>query len=437
MSLPLPSLMRPSSSLSQAKRRANALLLAALAGFLLTSLLPINPWTAFCKAVSEAALVGALADLFAVTALFRRIPIPWLSRHTAVIPRNKDRIGTNLALFVEDKFLSKDTLLLLMRQHDPVQKVAHWLAQESNARHISDLLRRALIGALEISDDQEIQKFIRQSAHTLIDQLNLAELSAHMLEQLVKDGRHQELLDACIVHVQVQLQNEDTRQAVAEKLAQWLKQEYSLLETLHLTHLLSAKLASKLAEMLATVLKEISTSDTHDLRQYINRQIAILISRLQHDENWQSRLDEFRVQLKQDSALNQYISDLWRTTRLHLLEQLRHTDSNLGIKLQQACLWVAEQILQQEALKASLQKHLENIAANLAPEFSAFLSRHIINTVHGWDAQETSLQIEHNIGKDLQSIRVSGTVVGGLLGGLLYALTLLGQQLQHLWSTTP
>lgn len=429
--------MRPSSSLSQAKRRANALLLAALAGFLLTSLLPINPWTAFCKAVSEAALVGALADLFAVTALFRRIPIPWLSRHTAVIPRNKDRIGTNLALFVEDKFLSKDTLLLLMRQHDPVQKVAHWLAQESNARHISDLLRRALIGALEISDDQEIQKFIRQSAHTLIDQLNLAELSAHMLEQLVKDGRHQELLDACIVHVQVQLQNEDTRQAVAEKLAQWLKQEYSLLETLHLTHLLSAKLATKLAEMLATVLKEISTSDTHDLRQYINRQIAILISRLQHDENWQSRLDEFRVQLKQDSALNQYISDLWRTTRLHLLEQLRHTDSNLGIKLQQACLWVAEQILQQESLKASLQKHLENIAANLAPEFSAFLSRHIINTVHGWDAQETSLQIEHNIGKDLQSIRVSGTVVGGLLGGLLYALTLLGQQLQHLWSTTP
>lgn len=429
--------MRPSSSLSQAKRRANALLLAALAGFLLTSLLPINPWTAFCKAVSEAALVGALADLFAVTALFRRIPIPWLSRHTAVIPRNKDRIGTNLALFVEDKFLSKDTLLLLMRQHDPVQKVAHWLAQESNARHISDLLRRALIGALKISDDQEIQKFIRQSAHTLIDQLNLADLSAHMLEQLVKDGRHQELLDACIVHIQVQLQNEDTRQAVAEKLAQWLKQEYSLLETLHLTHLLSAKLATKLAEMLATVLKEISTSDTHDLRQYINRQIAILISRLQHDENWQSRLDEFRVQLKQDSALNQYISDLWRTTRLHLLEQLRHTDSNLGIKLQQACLWVAEQILQQEALKASLQKHLENIAANLAPEFSAFLSRHIINTVHGWDAQETSLQIEHNIGKDLQSIRVSGTVVGGLLGGLLYALTLLGQQLQHLWSTTP
>lgn len=429
--------MRPSSSLSQAKRRANALLLAALAGFLLTSLLPINPWTAFCKAVSEAALVGALADLFAVTALFRRIPIPWLSRHTAVIPRNKDRIGTNLALFVEDKFLSKDTLLLLMRQHDPVQKVAHWLAQESNARHISDLLRRALIGALEISDDQEIQKFIRQSAHTLIDQLNLADLSAHMLEQLVKDGRHQELLDACIVHIQVQLQNEDTRQAVAEKLAQWLKQEYSLLETLHLTHLLSAKLATKLAEMLATVLKEISTSDTHDLRQYINRQIATLISRLQHDENWQSRLDEFRVQLKQDSALNQYISDLWRTTRQHLLEQLRHTDSNLGIKLQQACLWVAEQILQQEALKASLQKHLENIAANLAPEFSAFLSRHIINTVHGWDAQETSLQIEHNIGKDLQSIRVSGTVVGGLLGGLLYALTLLGQQLQHLWSTTP
>lgn len=429
--------MRPSSSLSQAKRRANALLLAALAGFLLTSLLPINPWTAFCKAVSEAALVGALADLFAVTALFRRIPIPWLSRHTAVIPRNKDRIGTNLALFVEDKFLSKDTLLLLMRQHDPVQKVAHWLAQESNARHISDLLRRALIGALEISDDQEIQKFIRQSAHTLIDQLNLADLSAHMLEQLVKDGRHQELLDACIVHIQVQLQNEDTRQAVAEKLAQWLKQEYSLLETLHLTHLLSAKLATKLAEMLATVLKEISTSDTHDLRQYINRQIDTLISRLQHDENWQSRLDEFRVQLKQDSALNQYISDLWRTTRLHLLEQLRHTDSNLGIKLQQACLWVAEQILQQEALKASLQKHLENIAANLAPEFSAFLSRHIINTVHGWDAQETSLQIEHNIGKDLQSIRVSGTVVGGLLGGLLYALTLLGQQLQHLWSTTP
>lgn len=425
--------MPPSSSLRQAKRRANALLLAALAGFILTSLLPINPWTAFCKAVCEAALVGALADLFAVTALFRRIPIPWLSRHTAVIPRNKDRIGSNLGLFVEDKFLSKDTLLTLMRRHDPVHKVASWLEQAENARHLSELLRRALAGILEISDDQEIQGFIRKSAHAMIDQLNLADLSAHTLEQLVKDGRHQELLDACIVHIQTQLQNEDTRQAMAEKLALWLKQEYSLLDTLHLTHLLSERLAAKLADMFAAVLKEISTSDTHDLRQYINRQIAELITRLQHDADWQMRIAQFSTQLKQDSTLNLYLNDLWRSTRQHLLDQLRQADSALSLKLQQACLWVGSQVLQHEALKASLEKHIENITANLAPEFARFLSKHIIDTVHGWDAQETSLQIEHNIGKDLQSIRISGTVVGGLLGGLLYALTLLGQYIQGLW----
>lgn len=420
-------------TLKQAKRRANALLLAALSGFVVSTLLPLNPWIAGLKAVCEAALVGALADLFAVSALFRHIPLPFLHKHTAVIPRNKDRIGEQLASFVEDKFLSKDTLLLLIRKHDPVHSVACWLEQPSNARQISALTRRGMIGVLEISDDKDIQQFIRNSFNTLLDQLDLPTLSAELLRQLVKDGRHQELLDACIKHLQIQLQQEQTRVAVANSLANWLKQEYSLLETLHLTGRLSEKLANKLSEHVANVLEQISLSDSHDLRRYANKQVDTLIARLERDPRWQARLDSLIEQLKNESALKQYIDTLWQSTRLSLLEQLHEPNSKLSQNIERTCLWVSSQVLQQENLRASLQNHLETIASNLAPDFSAFLSRHIIDTVHSWDAQETSEQIEQNIGKDLQSIRISGTVVGGLLGGLLYAVTLLGQYLQGFW----
>lgn len=425
--------MKTQHELRQAKWRAHALLLLALSGFVWTSLLAPTAWVAFFKAVSEAALVGALADLFAVSALFRSIPIPWIGRHTAVIPRNKDRIGENLALFVREKFLSKDTLLNLIRQHDPVNMVASWLHRPEHAQKISRILMSTLERMLAIGDDQHIQQFMRQAADTLIDKFDLPEHSAWVLEQLIKDGRHQELLDVCIEQVNLHLQEENTRRLIALQLARWLKQEYKLLDKLKLAGVLGHKLSDKLADILETMLSEIAQSNNHDMRHYLDTAFNRVIEHLRHDPSWKNTLNTLKEQLKQEKALNSYLASLWDSARLWLGEQLQRQESELGKNIEQACVWTANQILQDPLLQGALRHQLENTAAALAPEFATFLSKHIKDTVTGWDAQDLSEQIEQNIGKDLQTIRISGTIVGGALGGVLYALSLFGQHIQTLW----
>lgn len=118
--------------LKRSKRRALWLLLAAVAVFVTTIFLPRGPWIDGVKAVAEAAMVGALADWFAVVALFRRVPIPFVSRHTEIIPQNKDKIADNLAVFVREKFLGPDALAAQIRQHDPAQRLGAWLGEPAN-----------------------------------------------------------------------------------------------------------------------------------------------------------------------------------------------------------------------------------------------------------------------------------------------------------------
>jgi Predicted membrane protein len=147
--------------LKRSKRLALALLLVAAATFVVTLFLPPNFWVPGLKAIAEAAMVGALADWFAVVALFRRVPVPFISRHTAIIPRNKDRIGENLGRFVQEKFLDTDSLLALIRRHDPSQMLAHWLNTPGNADRIGRHLLQVMRGFLDLTDDERIQRFLR------------------------------------------------------------------------------------------------------------------------------------------------------------------------------------------------------------------------------------------------------------------------------------
>ena len=145
--------------LKRSKRLALSLLLIAAATFVVTLFLPPTFWVLGLKAIAEAAMVGALADWFAVVALFRRVPVPFISRHTAIIPRNKDRIGENLGRFVQEKFLDTDSLLALIRRHDPSQLLAQWLNTPGNADRIGRHLLQVMRGFLDLTDDQRIQRF--------------------------------------------------------------------------------------------------------------------------------------------------------------------------------------------------------------------------------------------------------------------------------------
>ncbi len=414
-------------------RRAKRLPLWLLAGaallFIATVLWPLyappSLWTGGLKAISEAAMVGALADWFAVSALFRHVPIPLAGRHTAIIARNKDRIADNLARFVEDKFLDPDSLLALIRRHDPAQSVARWLSNQDNAARLSGYLLQMMQGMLDLADDRHIQQFMRRAIHQAIDKVDLTRSAALILESLTKDNRHQALLDDLLARVMKLINRPATHQLIASQVVSWLKRDHPLKEKVLPGDWLGDKSAQLAANAARSILNDIENDPDHALRHGFNRAVQRLIDRLHHEPEMAQKAEEIKIWLKQDPALNGCIGELWGDLRDWLKQDLQREDSRLHAQVSAAGLWLGSTLMQDRALRASLNQHLEQAVQSASPAFSAFLSRHISDTVKSWDAQSMSQQVELNIGRDLQHIRVNGTLVGGLIGLMLYLLSLL------------
>jgi len=415
--------------LNRMKRLALLLLLLAAATFIVTLFLPPGFWVSGVKAIAEAAMVGALADWFAVVALFRRVPVPFISRHTAIIPRNKDRIGENLGRFVQEKFLDTDSLLNLIRRHDPSNLLAQWLNAPGNADRIGRHLLQVMRGFLDLTDDARIQTFMRRAVHRAIDKVDLSQTSAMVLESLTKNNRHQALLDAAIEQLLKLLHKPATREFIAMQLVRWLKREHPIKAKMLPTEWLGEHSAELVANAVDSLLDDVALDQGHELRLGFNRAVDKLIVKLQNDPEMAERAEEIKGWLKEDASFNRYIGELWNDMRNWLKADLSSDDSRVQEKVRGAALWLGETLAADPALRDSMNQHLEQAARSVAPEFASFLTRHISDTVKSWDARDMSQQIELNIGKDLQFIRINGTLVGGTIGLILYLLSQLPQLL--------
>ncbi|SNY67378.1 DUF445 domain-containing protein [Pantoea sp. GL120224-02] len=411
--------------LKRSKRLALALLLVAAATFVVTLFLPPNFWVLGLKAIAEAAMVGALADWFAVVALFRRVPVPFISRHTAIIPRNKDRIGENLGRFVQEKFLDSDSLLALIRRHDPSQMLAHWLNTPGNADRIGRHLLQVMRGFLDLTDDERIQRFLRRAVHRALDKVDLTQSSALLLDSLTKNNRHQELLDAAVQQLLRLLHKPGTREFIAIQIVRWLKREHPIKAKILPTEWLGEHSADLVANAVDSILDEVAINQGHELRLGFDRAVQRLIEKLKTDPVMAERAEVIKNWLKEDESLNRYIGELWQDLRSWLKADLNSEDSRVQERVRLAALWFGETLAADEALRISMNQHLEDAARSIAPEFAEFLTRHISDTVKSWDAREMSQQIELNIGRDLQFIRINGTLVGGTIGLVLYLLSQL------------
>ncbi|WP_337011125.1 DUF445 domain-containing protein [Pantoea sp. AS142] len=409
--------------LKRTKRLALLLLLLAAATFIVTLFLPPGFWVSGVKAIAEAAMVGALADWFAVVALFRRVPVPFISRHTAIIPRNKDRIGENLGRFVQEKFLDTDSLLNLIRRHDPSNLLAQWLNAPGNADRVGRHLLQVMRGFLDLTDDARIQTFMRRAVHRAIDKVDLSQTSALLLESLTKNNRHQALLDAAIEQLLKLLHKPTTREFIALQLVRWLKREHPIKAKMLPTEWLGEHSAELVANAVDSLLDDVSLDQGHELRLGFNRAVDKLIVKLQNDPEMAERAEEIKGWLKEDASFNRYIGELWNDMRNWLKADLSSDDSQVQEKVRGAALWLGETLAADPALRDSMNQHLEQAARSVAPEFASFLTRHISDTVKSWDARDMSQQIELNIGKDLQFIRINGTLVGGTIGLILYLLS--------------
>jgi uncharacterized membrane-anchored protein YjiN (DUF445 family) len=174
------------------------------------------------KAIAEAAMVGALADWFAVVALFRRVPVPFISRHTAIIPRNKDRIGDNLGQFVQEKFLDTQSLVALIRRYEPAKMIGGWFSQPDNARRVGQHLIQVMSG-FSNSPTTGASSACKRAVHKAIDKVDFTETSAVILESMTRNNRHQVLLDAIINRLITLIQRESSREFIATQVVHWLR----------------------------------------------------------------------------------------------------------------------------------------------------------------------------------------------------------------------
>ena len=393
--------------------------------FVLSFFLPPSWWTGLLKAFAEAAMVGALADWFAVVALFKRVPIPIVSRHTNIIPNNKVKIADNLALFVREKFLDTDSIVRLIQKHDPAQKVADWLVKPANTEQMGNYLVKVALWMLDFTEDTAIQNFLKKAVHTMVGSVDLSKSAGTILESLTKGGRHQELLNEGIYQLAKLLDNEETQATISQGIVDWLKEEYALVEKMLPSELIGRKGADIAVRLAFGILNKVASDPQHPLRQRFDAFTLDFIERLKADPQFSLKSEEIKTYLLNDDTLNNYLKSLWGDLKGWLKADLESPDSTLRTRMQATGAWLGKTLAEDPQLRQSLNDNLELAARAAAPEFAVYLTRHIADTVKNWDSAEMSEQIELNIGKDLQFIRINGTIVGGLIGVILYLLSSL------------
>lgn len=414
--------MDPSIALQRAERRALSFLLVALAIFIATLFMPVHFATGWIRAAAEAAMVGGLADWFAVEALFRRIPIPGLARHTNILIRKKDALGDGLARFVREKFLDTPSVVRLIQQQNPADAVSHWLGSHENTRQLSAVLVKVASGVLDVMNERNVQAFIRRALDTMIDRLDLSQSAAAILDTLTRDGRHQALLDETLDYLVKLLNEPQTREFISARIVDWLKTDHPKKEKVLPSEWLGNKGSDMISAAVTRLLAQMEADESHQLRQAFDRAVAGLIERLKHDAEFQAKLDAFKTQLKGDTALNAYAGGLWNEWRSWVKRDLARDDSVIGVKITGAAAWIGQELARSASLRKALDAQLLDAAERMAPGFADFVTDHIRSTVHGWNAEHLSRQIRLSVGQDLQYIRINGTLVGGLIGAVLYLI---------------
>jgi uncharacterized membrane-anchored protein YjiN (DUF445 family) len=412
------------AELSRSKMLALSLFGAAAALFVITLFLPPSWTTGLLKAFAEAAMIGALADWFAVVALFRRVPIPFVSRHTEIIPKNKVKIADNLALFVREKFLDTESIVSLIRRHDPAKVAADWLVLPQNAARLGDYLVKMASWALDFVEDSAVQRFIGKAVHGVIGSIDFSKSAGMMLEGLTHNRRHQELLNEGIGQLSTLLENEETQQVLAQGIVDWLREDYAFIEKMLPTDAIGRKGAEVAVSMAAKILAKVAEDPDHPLRQRFDTYTEEFVGRLKADPAFLAKGEEVKRYLIEDDTLNGYLKSIWGDLKTWLKNDLHSEDSVLRQRIVASGAWVGRTLAEDPVLRQSLNENMESAARGIAPEFAGFLTAHIADTVKKWDDKEMSDQIELNIGKDLQFIRINGTIVGGMIGVVLY---LLGQ----------
>lgn len=393
-------------------------LLIAMAGLYLAAraLTPVHPIFGFLRAFAEAAMVGGLADWFAVTALFRHplgLPIP----HTAIIPRNKDRIGDNLAAFLRDNFLVPGVVARRMRRLDLASAAGRWLAAPSGGNgRLRRGASRLAADLLEAFDQKRLGGMVKTTIGQRLRALDIAPLLGQALDAAMAKDRHVPLLNGIIRWAGRTLAaNEHLIRAMVHERAGSIMRWTGLDETL----------ANKIIDGLDQMVAEMADDPGHPLRGKAEEGLARLAFDLQFDDVMRLRVEALKLEIIDNPAMQRWLDGLWESARHAMLRIARDPDAGRSGKLGEALQQLGMTLQEDARLRATINRFVRRAAVGTAASYGDAIVRLVSETIRGWDAQTITKRVENAVGRDLQFIRINGTVVGGLVGLAIHATDLL------------
>lgn len=377
------------------------------------------------SAFAEAAMIGALADWFAVVALFRHplgVPIP----HTAIIPSKKQAIADSLAEFIQDKFLATDALVSKLRGLNPAARLAGYLSSEKNAATVASGVTRVIGDSLGVIDDERVRKILHSAVNNRIEKADMAGFAGNILEFLRKDNRHQGVLDEVLKKFGAWLSIPESQDKIAGAIDKWVNTEYPLLGRMIPNREVFMKGAGeKIAARLNAFLAEVNADPDHELRSKFDETVTELIQRLKTDNDLRGKIEAVKQQVIANPAVANYVGTLWQDLKTWVHQDLEREDSRIREKLCHMAAALGRSLSNSAEMKESLNEHLENMVRKYADGLRSGFAKHVSGTIKQWEDQDFIDEIELSIGSDLQFIRMNGTLVGGMIGLLLHAISLL------------
>ena len=371
------------------------------------------PSLAYVKAFAEAAMVGGLADWFAVTALFRHplgLPIP----HTAIIPRNKDRIGEALATFLKENFLIAPVVARRMRKMDVAGAVGRFLqAPEGQETKIRQGASRLIADLFESLDDERLGGLVKTAVSSRLKKMEVSPFLGHALASAINEDRHVPMLEAAIRWLARALDaNEGLIRDMVHKRASWVLKLAGL----------DVKLADSIVDGLRKLTVEMSTDPAHPVRQKVEQALADLANDLQTNAETRARVEAMKDELLANRSVGLWIDTLWQKGREAMIRAARNPDAALAGKLGEVLRSMGQSLETDARIHSAINQFARRAVAGMAASYGSQIVTLVSETVRGWDAHTVTERLESAVGRDLQYIRINGTLVGGLVGLALHAL---------------
>jgi uncharacterized membrane-anchored protein YjiN (DUF445 family) len=396
------------------KAAATGLLVVMAAVFAAGRLLEhAYPALGYVKAFAEAAMVGGLADWFAVTALFRHplgLPIP----HTAIIPRNKDRIGEALANFLKENFLIPSVVARRMRNIDVAGATGRFLQTPAGeGTRIRAGASRLIADIFESLDDERLGGIVKGAISNRIRTMEVSPLLGHALASAISEDRHVPMLEAAIRWTARALEaNEPLIREMVRKKANWILKLAGL----------DAKLADAIIDGLRKLTVEMSTDPAHPVRVKIEEALAQLANDLQTRAETRERVEHIKEQLLDNKSVSLWLDTLWQKGREAVIRAARNPDAVLAGKLGEVLRSMGGTLEKDRRIRAAINQFARRAAVGMAASYGSSIVKLVSETVRVWDARTVTARLEAAVGRDLQYIRINGTLVGGMVGLALHVV---------------